>query len=64
MTQTPLSVKRVRLETIEVVSPCPLKWDSLSRALHTLRGPEPRDWSQLDVRWDVPEIRVRAAAGD
>jgi hypothetical protein len=44
--------------------PCALKWESLSRALHALRGPEPRDWSVLDVRWDVAAIEARNGAGD
>jgi hypothetical protein len=44
--------------------PCANKWDSLARALHALRGPEPKDWSVLDVRWDVPALQARATPGD
>jgi hypothetical protein len=42
--------------------PCALKWDSLSRALHALHGPERRDWLVLDVRWDVAAMQARSAA--
>jgi hypothetical protein len=39
--------------------PAEFKWAALSRALaETRRGPE-RDWSVLDVRWDVPAIQWR-----
>ena len=44
--------------------PCAMKWESLSRALHALRASQPRDWSTLDVRWDVAAIQARAPAGD
>jgi hypothetical protein len=44
--------------------PCALKWDALARALRSLSGAEPRDWSLLDVRWDVPAIQARAASGE
>ena len=43
--------------------PTDLKWVALARALKLLR-PETgavKDWSVLDVRWDVPEIGWRAA---
>jgi len=43
--------------------PCRLKWESLSRALHGLRGPEAHDWSILDVRWDVAAMQSRATPG-
>jgi hypothetical protein len=43
--------------------PCARKWASLSRALRRLVGPDPRDWSVLDVRWDAAGIQERAAPG-
>jgi len=44
--------------------PCALKWEALSRALHALRGADARDWSVLDVRWDVAALQARAPSGD
>jgi len=43
--------------------PAALKWSALARALKAVRPTtaDPRDWSLLDVRWDVPDIRWREA---
>lgn len=42
--------------------PSELKWKSLGRALSTLKaGEAQRDWSLVDVRWDVPAIEWRDA---
>jgi hypothetical protein len=47
--------------------PAANKWDSLARALKALRPTtvDARDWSLLDVRWDVPDVLWRdPSAGD
>ncbi|MFN0243853.1 MAG: cell division protein FtsQ/DivIB [Planctomycetota bacterium] len=42
--------------------PAQLKWSAVSRASERLStSEEQRDWSVLDVRWDVPAIQWRAA---
>lgn len=43
--------------------PAVRKWAALARALRMLRPSaiDPRDWSLLDVRWDVPDILWRDA---
>jgi len=44
--------------------PAEFKWSSLSRALQqTKTEAGARDWSVLDVRWDVPAIQWRDASG-
>jgi len=41
--------------------PAAMKWEALARALKALRPTtaDARDWSLLDVRWDVPDILWR-----
>jgi hypothetical protein len=46
--------------------PAANKWDSLVRALKALRPTtvDARDWSLLDVRWDVPDVLWRDGASN